>query len=90
MEGLDPWLAAKRSSHPQDRHGHKTKDVGEDELLVDGQVEPGVVGQEGGVLALSGEEEGKDAHNRCHASNIVWRLSFCNGRVLLESIIGDP
>ena len=38
-----------------------------------------MVGQEGGVLALSGEEEGKDAHNRCHASDIVWGLSFCNG-----------
>ena len=39
-----------------------------------------MVGQEGGVLALSGEEEGKDAHDRCHASDIVWGLSFCNRR----------
>ena len=39
-----------------------------------------MVGEKGGVLALSGEEEGKDAHNCCHASDIVWGLSFCNGR----------
>ena len=37
-----------------------------------------MVGEKGRVLALSGEEEGKDAHNRCHASDIVWGLSFCN------------
>ena len=84
----------KQSSHPQDRHCHKTKDVGEDELLVDGQVEPGVVGEKGGVLALSGEEEGKDAHNRCHASDIVWGLSFCNKHevkiVQQKVILGFP
>ena len=53
-----------------------------------------MVGEKGGVLALSGEEEGKDTHNRCHASDIVWRLSFCNGREVKSEhrkvIFGDP
>ena len=68
---------------PQYGHGDQPEDVGEDELLVDGEAEPRVIPEQarGGVLpvagrgvALRGEEEGGDADDGRQAGHDVGLL----------------
>ena len=40
---LGPEDTSTQASHPQDCHGYETEDIGEDKLLIDGEVEPGVI-----------------------------------------------
>ena len=35
--------ASKQASHLEDCHGYETKNIGKDKLLIDRQVEPGVI-----------------------------------------------
>jgi len=35
--------ASRQASHLEDCHGYETEDVGKDKLLIDGEVEPGVI-----------------------------------------------
>ena len=51
---LGPRDASRQASHLEDCHGYETEDVGEDELLIDGEVEPGVICEQGRVLSLRG------------------------------------
>ena len=68
-------------SHPEDGHGDQPQHVGEHQLLVDGEVEPGVLGQQrrGGRVALRGQEQREDADHRRHARDVVRGLprSLC-------------
>ena len=75
---LGPKDTSRQASHSEDCHGYKTEDVGKDKLLIDRQVEPGVIWEQRRVLALRGQEESKNAHNCRHTRDIVWRLPFCN------------
>ena len=64
-------------------HGDQAEHVGEDQLLVDGEMEPRVVGQDvraACALAFSGQEEGEDADDRGKTGDVVGRLSHsvCN------------
>ena len=40
---LGPKDTSRQASHSEDCHGYETKDVGKDKLLIDRQVEPGVI-----------------------------------------------
>ena len=51
---LGPRDASRQASHLEDCHGYETEDVGEDELLIDGEVEPGVICKQGRVLPFRG------------------------------------
>ena len=68
-------------SHPEDGHGDQPQHVGKHQLLVDGEVEPGVLGQQrrGGRVALRGQEQREDADHRRHARDVVRGLprSLC-------------
>ena len=85
---------------PQYGHGDQPEDVGEDELLVDGEAEPGVVAEEaGGVglalasrcggVALGGEEEGGDADDGRQAGHDVGLLVGPAKRVECKEGIAD-
>ena len=76
-------LARAAQLHAQDGHGDQPQHVGEHQLLVDAEVEPGVVGEQRGGLALGGEEEREDADHRRHARHVVRRLPVCKDMDLL-------
>ena len=66
-------------SHSQYGHGDQAQHVGEHELLVDAEVEPGVLrqqrggGGQGGV-PLRGQEKGQDADHGGQTRDVVRRL----------------
>ena len=69
-------------SHSEYGHSHQAQDVSEHQLLVDTEVEPGVLGQQGGGgrgggqggVTLRGQNQGKDTDHGCQARDVVRRL----------------
>ena len=77
-----PGLLLGSGSHSEYGHGHEAQDVSEHQLLIDAEVEPGVLGQQGGGgggggqggVTLCGQEQGEDADHGRQARNVVGRL----------------
>ena len=67
-------------SHSEYGHGDQPQHVGEDQLLVDGEVEPRLVPQHrargrGRGVALRGQEQGEDTDHRGQARDVVRGLA---------------